>query len=286
MNAPSPPLPQLLPRDPNSHKGDFGRVLLIGGSRGMAGSISLSASAAVRSGAGLVTVAVPDRCLDTVASFDRCYMTIGLPDDAKGFYELAASRIIKHAESATVLGCGPGMRTGIGSRRIVSALLSEIKDKPIVFDADGLNCLAKLNDWQTLMNEHTLLTPHPGEWERLSDVEAKDREGQEAAAVAIAQASGATIVLKGSRTFVTNGQQSIHNSTGNPGMATGGSGDVLTGILCALLAQGLNAYDAAYLGVHLHGQAGDFAAQSQGQISLCATDIIQHLHQAFKEHLR
>ncbi|MEZ6090901.1 MAG: ADP/ATP-dependent (S)-NAD(P)H-hydrate dehydratase [Pirellulaceae bacterium] len=167
MNSPYPPLPQLKPRDPNSHKGDFGKVLLIGGSRGMAGSISLSASASVRSGAGLVTVAVPDRCLETVASFDRCYMTIGLPDDAKGFYELAASRIIKHAQSATVLGCGPGMRTGIGSRRIVSALLSEIDDKPIVLDADGLNCLSKLPDWRTLIKENMILTPHPGEWQRL-----------------------------------------------------------------------------------------------------------------------
>lgn len=281
MTTDSPALPQIAARDADSHKGDFGRVLLIGGSPGMAGSISLSASAAVKSGAGLVTVAVPVRCLETVAQFDRCYMTVGLPDDKNGFYELAGSRVAKLSGSATVLGCGPGMRTGDGARRIVAVLCGEIDSKPTVLDADALNCLAQCENWQTLLSDQIILTPHPGEWERLSGVAASDREAQEAAATEVGKASGATIVLKGSKTFVTNGTLSVHNSTGNPGMASGGSGDVLTGVLCGLLAQGLSVFEAAHLGVFVHGQAGDLAAESVGQISLSANDLLQHLPAAF-----
>jgi len=281
MTTRSPALPQLAPRDADSHKGDYGRVLLIGGSPGMAGSISLSASASIRSGAGLVTVAVPRRCLETVAGYDRCYMTVALPDDLKGFYELAASRVAQLSESATVLGCGPGMRTGVGAEGIVKTLCSQESEKPLVFDADALNCLSQRDDWKSMLAPRMILTPHPGEWERLSGVAASDRKAQEAAAVETGKATGATIVLKGSKTFVTDGKKSVHNSTGNPGMASGGSGDVLTGVLCGLLAQGLAVFEAAHLGVFVHGRAGDLAAESVGQISLSASDLLQHLPAAF-----
>ena len=277
-----PALPQLPPRDPQSHKGDFGRVLMIGGSRGMAGSISLTASAALKSGVGLVSVAVPNGCLETVAGFDRCYMTIGLPEDPTGsFFELAQSRLAKHTEPFTAFGCGPGMRTGLGASRVVRHLCSMDDSKPCVFDADALNCLALIEEWQELIGPTHVLTPHPGEWQRLCGIDASNREEQTEKAASISSATGATIVLKGKDTFISSATNQVISSTGNPGMATGGSGDILTGVITALLAQGLPPADAAHLGVHVHGIAGDHAAEAKGQIGMTAEGILEHLPTAF-----
>ena len=279
----SPALPSLPPRDSDAHKGTFGRALLIGGSRGMAGSISLSGSAALRSGAGLATVVVPDRCLDTVASFDRCYTTVGLPDDAKGFYEVAGSRLMKTVADSTAIGCGPGTRTGEGAKRIVRLLCTDAEDTPKVLDADALNCLAVTENWRDLMWGSIILTPHPGEWSRLAEVDATDREGQSRAANELAAEKGIVIVLKGSGTLVTDGTTSFVNETGNVGMATGGSGDVLTGVITALLCQGMSPLDAARLGVHIHGLAGDIASEQIGHVGMTAEDILGALPQAFRK---
>lgn len=270
-----PPL-LLSHRQQDSHKGDYGRVLLVGGSRGMAGSISLSAIAAMRAGAGLVSVMVPDRCLETVAGFDPCLMTIAAPDHATGQFDPSAMSLLEtHAARASAMGIGPGMGTGAGSIALVT-LACCLTNVPRVFDADALNVLAQSSDEYQIAGP-AVLTPHPGEMQRLSGVSASDREAQVEAAVSLAKALGTVILLKGTRTLVTDGQERWFNDNGNPGMAKGGSGDCLTGIITSLLAQGLSPYPAAKLGAYLHGLAGDLAAQAVGQAGMLPTDLIRHL---------
>lgn len=274
-----PPL-RLPLRRTDAHKGDFGRALLVGGSRGMSGSIALSAIAALRTGAGLVTVAVPDRCLETVASFHPGIMTIPLPDDSAGqFSSEAATELVGHLANASAIGCGPGMTTEPGSVRIVQRLLS-IKTIPRVLDADAINCIAidrmiqEVDDLGPIV-----LTPHPGELQRLTGVSAADRPAQIEAAERLASDLGVVVVVKGGPTVVASKDESSANpvwtnTTGNPGMATAGSGDVLTGVITALLAQGLSPSDAARLGVWVHGRAGDLAAQLHGQPGMTAIEIL------------
>jgi NAD(P)H-hydrate epimerase len=157
--------------------------------------------------------------------------------------------------------------------------------QPMICDADALNALAHRPDWVRQPGGARVFTPHPGEFRRLvpGDKHAP-REELESQAQALAAEAGVVVVLKGHRTFVTDGRQSSHNTTGNPGMATGGSGDVLTGLITALVCQGLSAFDAGRLGVYLHGLAGDLAAAELGQVSLIASDLIRFLPQAFRRH--
>ncbi|TWU42169.1 NAD(P)H-hydrate dehydratase [Novipirellula artificiosorum] len=274
----TPPLP-FPPRDSGAHKGDFGRVLLIGGSRGMAGSISLSAIAALHSGSGLVSVAVPDRCLETVASFHPCLMTIPLKDDARGqFCSAAICELTERIGPFDAIGCGPGMTVCEGAMEIVKLLLRQRNCKRVL-DADAINCLAKMQ-WATAPASDAgplVLTPHGGELQRLTGVNAKDREAQVDAAQSLAAHHGVTIVVKGGPTVVVDGDRRWTNDTGNPGMATGGTGDVLTGTITSLLGQGMTPWDAARLGVWLHGAAGDAAAKRQGQTGMTALDLLQSL---------
>lgn len=278
-----PPL-RLASRQPDAHKGSFGRVLLVGGSRGMSGSISMSAIAALRVGAGLVTVAVPDRCLETVAGFHPCLMTLPMPDDGSGRFSIdAAADLAPLVDGASAVACGPGMTVQAGSVRLVERLLTK-RAVPRVLDADALNVLAQL-DWPSdRMVEWgpLVLTPHPGELERLTGVSARDRAAQIAAAQRLSNQSGAVIVVKGGPTEVVAPGEAgpWTNETGNPGMATAGSGDVLTGVIASLLGQGLSPWDAARLGVWVHGMAGDLAAVRQGQAGLIAADIIETLPEA------
>ncbi len=280
----SVPLPVLPPRRPESHKGDFGRALLVGGSRGMAGAIALAGMAALRSGAGLVTLAVPDACLEVVAGFDPCYMTVPLPCDAEGRLNWASQeRIAVAARSATCLALGPGLGRSQDIERVVAWLYRNLA-QPIVVDADGLNALSANADSLAYSAGPRILTPHPGEFRRLvgdQDQRIKS-EDLPREAIRLAQQHGIVLVLKGHRTLVTDGQRSIYNTTGNPGMSTGGSGDVLTGVIAALVCQGLEAYEAAQLGVYVHGLAGDLAAEQMGQISMTAADLVRHLASAFQ----
>lgn len=274
-------------RDPAAHKGNFGRVLMVGGSRGMSGSIAMSAIASLRTGAGLVTVAVPDCCLETVAGFHPGLMTLPLADDGTG--RLAEDGVIGLAPmlpSASAIGCGPGMTVGVGSVRVVDRLLS-LRTVPRVLDADALNVMAMIGWSQDTAQQGAgqeagplVLTPHPGELARLTGVAASDRTGQIEAAKQLAAATGAVIVVKGGPTVVVAGAGEWINETGNPGMATAGSGDVLTGVITGLLAQGLAPWDAARLGVWVHGLAGDLATVQRGQLGLVATDIIESLPEA------
>ncbi|HEX3871661.1 MAG TPA: NAD(P)H-hydrate dehydratase [Pirellulales bacterium] len=276
-------LPKLPPRAAESNKGDYGRILLIGGSRGMTGAISMSAKAALRSGAGLVRAAVPKSCVETVAGFEPSYMTLGVAEDDNGMMTThAIDALVEAVKEATVVGCGPGFGRSEEAVDLVARLYAGI-EKPMIVDADALFALAIRPLAAGAPAGPRILTPHPGEFKRLAKIETDmSRDQMEAEARRLAIFMQAVIVLKGHRTLITDGVQAAHNDTGNPGMATGGSGDVLTGVVTALVGQGLSVFDAAQLGVHVHGLAGDLAAADLGQVSLIASDLIDYLPRAFR----
>jgi len=284
MTLPTLPLAQLPARRPESHKGDFGRALLVGGSRGMSGAIALAGIAALRGGAGLVRLAVPDVCLDVVASFEPSYMTASLPSDNAGRIALAAKEVIAQLSAdATCLACGPGLGRSDELTELVGWFY-ETATQPIVFDADALNALSSRDHGLPSAGGPRILTPHPGEFRRLTGDEDSESsiESLRDRAIRMAGEHGVVMVLKGHRTLITDGNRVTYNTTGNPGMATGGSGDVLTGLITALVCQGLPPFEAAQLGVHLHGLAGDLAAEKLGQTSMIARDLADHLPEAFR----
>jgi NAD(P)H-hydrate epimerase len=277
-------LPRLPHRPPESHKGDFGLALVVGGCRGMSGAITMAGMAALRGGAGLVRLAVPEPCLDTVAGFEPSYTTLPLPADAEGRIALAArQKILSAAAAATVVAYGPGLGRSLGLTALTVWLYAHLP-KPMVIDADGLNALATRRDTLARPIAPRILTPHPGEFARLLGAARIPAEQREAAAGELAGRWGVVLVLKGHQTLITDGVRRAINTTGNPGMATGGSGDVLTGLITALACQGLSAFDAARLGVFLHGLAGDLAARELGQETMIASDLIRFLPQAFLEY--
>lgn len=272
------------PRPPETHKGDCGRVLVVGGSTGKTGAVHLAAMAALRSGAGLVTVATPRSVLPIVASMAAEYMTLPLPEDE-------GQRISRDAVDAVlaipsdVIAVGPGLGVGPGPRDFMHALI-ERAGGLMVIDADGLNAFA--DEPERLSGRDGLdiiVTPHPGEMARLcgrsiDDVQ-RDRIG---VARALAVSRHLHVVLKGYRTLVASpGGGVAINLTGNPGMATGGSGDVLTGVIAAWFGQLLDADAAAALGVYLHGMAGDLSEADEGEHAMIAGDLVEHLGDAVLE---
>ncbi len=281
-------VPQLASRPVEGHKGTFGRVLIVAGSIGMTGAAALCGRAALRSGAGLVRVATSRSALPIVAAIEPCYTTLPLAEDDEGRISAKALHAILDAvQENDVVAIGPGLGQSDGLRSIVGTLVQQ-QDVRLIVDGDGLNNLSRLSSWPTKRKAELILTPHPGEMKRLwsglfRDEMPKDRQET---TVRMAQATGAVVVLKGAGTVVTDGQRVYINTTGNPGMATAGSGDVLTGVTAALVGQGLSRLDAAILGVYLHGMAGDIASNRLGQISLMATDILDALPEAFKAHAR
>ena len=278
------PLPRLPKRPADSHKGRFGLALIVGGSRGMSGAMGLAGMAALRGGAGLVRLAVPDACLETVAAFEPSYMTVPLPCDRAGRIALSARQeIVELSAAATVVACGPGMGRSLGLDALVSGLYVDL-DKPMVIDADGLNALATRPGVLAQPGGQRILTPHPGEFARLTGKGRLPPDHRQRAAMELATSCGAVVVLKGHQTCVTDGQRTYVNTTGNPGMATGGSGDVLTGLIASLVCQGLCPLDAACLGVYLHGLAGDLACEELGQESLLAGDLVGFLPRAFNAY--
>lgn len=279
------PLPHLPPRPADSHKGLFGHALVVGGSRGMSGAITLSGLATLRSGAGLVTLAVPRSIQDVVAGYNPSYMTLGLADATNHMVEDAADEVLALAEGMTALALGPGLGRTPGTADFVARLYHEVR-QPMVVDADALFALAERKELLTQAAGPRILTPHPGEFARLTGTKpASDDDTRIQAAGELAAVSGGMhptiVVLKGHHTVITDGKQFALNQTGNPGMATGGTGDVLTGVITALVCQQLPPFEAARLGVHLHGLAGDLAAQELGQASLIASDLIDYLPPAF-----
>ncbi len=277
-------LPVLKPRVEDGHKGLYGTVLVIAGGRGMAGAAALCGASALRSGAGLVRVATPGEVQPTVASFEPCYMTHPLPHDSDGLICLQPSIPVleRLIAAADVVAVGPGLGQSEDIRGLMRWIV-KATEKPLVIDADGLNALAVQPELLTGLTRPVVVTPHPGEFARLTATEVAaanaDRIGN--AARLAARSEQLIVVLKGAGTVVTDGHRVYVNRTGNPGMATGGAGDVLTGVIAALIGQGLPAFDAAQLGVYMHGLAGDIARDQSGTIGMIAGDIVDSLPDAF-----
>ena len=248
----------------------------------MAGAISLTGLAALRSGSGLVKVAVPEMIQGLVAANNPCLMSIGCAADGDSFHGANARSLAHHCNWADVVAIGPGMGQGSALDFIMSQLYPSVQ-VPMVVDADGLNALASGDDIDLSKHEgQRVLTPHPGEFCRLVGEQITSRDKLEQRAKQLAKETQTVVVLKGNGTFVSDGEQDYRNTTGNPGMATAGSGDVLTGVITSLIGQGFSTFEAASLGVYLHGKAGDEAAKSIGAISLIATDIVEYLATAMK----
>jgi NAD(P)H-hydrate epimerase len=267
-------LNSLPPRPRDAHKGDFGKLLVIAGSRGMSGAARLVAMAALRSGVGLVKVACPESIRAEVAAFRPEIMTIGLPETAAGTISAAAIEILKpHLPWSDAIAVGPGLGTDESTAQFLRELLKEAKG-PVVVDADALNIMAA-HDLLDGLPEETILTPHPGEFDRLVKTTHTTFTSRLAAARDFATSHQTCLVLKGAPSvcFDSDGLGMV-NPTGNPGLATGGSGDVLTGIIAALCAQGLDVYTAAWAGCFLHGRAADLAVEEAGTVSLVAGDVI------------
>jgi NAD(P)H-hydrate epimerase len=250
----------------------------------------MAGMAALRGGAGLVTLAVPRTVQDIVATYHPAIMTLGMADDGNRFSSVAIDEILTTAKNATAIALGPGLGRSADVTQLVASLYCEIT-QPMVVDADGLNGLSERPDALALPGGPRILTPHPAEFARLfggslkaSDVATNEQDRIHfAGELARRDPSGRTsVVLKGHRTVIADAKQHAVNTTGNPGMATGGTGDVLTGILVALVCQKVEPWDAARLGVYLHGKAGDLAAKELGEISLIATDLIDYLPAALQ----
>jgi ADP-dependent NAD(P)H-hydrate dehydratase len=277
-------MPSLPPRPRDSNKGLFGSVLVIAGSRGMAGAAALCGASALRSGAGLVKIATPTEVQPTVASFEPCYMAYPLPCDEHGTIQFAAARpaLERLIRSASVVAVGPGLGQSDDIRQLVKFLITSAA-KPLVIDADGLNALVGQTELLSGLTHPVIMTPHPGEFARLTGASIADVQSDRVARAAqLASVSPSLVlVLKGSGTVVTDGRRYYLNTTGNPGMATGGTGDVLTGVVAALLAQKLAPFEAAQLGVFIHGLAGDIARDQNGEIGMIAGDLVDALPDAF-----
>ncbi len=275
---------KLTARSADAHKGDFGKVLIIAGSVGFSGAAAIAGKAALRGGAGLVRLAVPQSVLPIVAAIEPCYTTIPLAEDSSGkIIAKAVDTVLKAVEENDIIAFGPGVGISGGVKIVLENLL-RLEGIRLVIDADGLNNLAALTDWPDISKANLILTPHPGEMKRLwSGLLRTSMPGdREAIAIAFAKASKAVIVLKGHSTIITDSEKIYVNTTGNPGMATAGCGDVLTGVIAALCGQGLDNFNASVLAVYIHGLAGDLAAKDKGQISLIATDVLDYLSAAFK----
>ncbi|MCX5697500.1 MAG: NAD(P)H-hydrate dehydratase [Candidatus Omnitrophica bacterium] len=280
---------RLLRRKNNSHKGDFGHVFIVAGSARYSGAGALCSEAAIRSGAGLVTLGIPKSLNNAMIKIKpKEVMTLPLPETKQATLSIRAFKKIKDfSNNIDILAIGPGLSQNNSTQSLVRKIVAKI-DKPMVIDADGLNALAGHLGFLLTTNDQrpaTILTPHPGEMARLLGTTIKKVQScRNETAVRFARDYDCTVVLKGHHTVVADYRgNSYVNNTGNPGMATAGSGDVLTGMIAAFLAQGIESYSAAKYAVYLHGLAGDLAAEEKTQISLIASDIIAKIPEAIKK---
>jgi NAD(P)H-hydrate epimerase len=277
--------PHLLPRDAESNKGDFGRIMIVAGSPGKSGAAHLSGLAALRAGAGLVTIATPRSCQAIVAGMAPEYMTIGLDEDGEGVAAGAIEAVLE--ARADVIAVGPGLGTGAGAQALVFGLL-ERSPRSLVLDADALNaCAVEPARLRGRDGVDIMITPHPGELARLTGLSIDEiQQNRLDVAREFAAKHGVFLVLKGHRTLVASPEGDVSiNQTGNPGMATGGTGDVLTGMIAAWYGQLGDAYAACRVAVFLHGLAGDLARKHQGEAALIARDIVSYLGAATREVL-
>ena len=286
----SPPadLVRLPARHPDASKRDHGRVVVIGGAAGMAGAPALAALAALKSGAGLVELVAPEGAAAIAAGFDPCVMVRAAPAAEGGFAAAALEAILARVAAADAVAVGPGIGRTDAVRDLVLHLWRHVT-KPAVFDADALWALAQAPAAERRLHAGPrVLTPHAGEMLRLlgeppDGPAARDRARLERAAEEMAAALDAVVVLKGAGTLVAGPRSRARNETGNPGMATAGTGDVLTGVVAAAVAQGLEPCAAARLAAWVHGRAGDAAAADLGEVSMTARDLLDRLSVAWRE---
>ncbi|MHB8054205.1 MAG: NAD(P)H-hydrate dehydratase [Candidatus Aminicenantales bacterium] len=285
MAARGDAVPYFRPRPRDGHKGSFGHVFILAGSRGKTGAASLAGRAAYRAGAGLVTIATPEGCVPTIARSMDELMTEPLPETEAGTVAAAAiPRLIDLLSGKDVLIVGPGLSTNPETAALVRKLLPKVRIQTVI-DADGLNILAGHLDVLKKLARPPVLTPHPGEFGRLIGLSVPEvMSDRLALASRFAAEHRVILVLKGYRTLVAHpdGRVSV-NPTGNPGMATGGSGDVLSGILGALVAGRKDIFEATIAAVFLHGEVGDVAASYLGQRALVAGDMIKYLPETIKK---
>lgn len=269
----------LLPeRNPLGHKGSFGKVLLLCGSRGFTGAACLAAAGALRSGAGLVYVGVPEGIYEIAAEKLQEPVVFPLPEADGKLSVGAVPEILGRLPDmdAVLIGCGLGISPG--TRAVAEAVLKNAQC-PVVVDADGINLLAGHMDIVRGRKLPTILTPHDGEFRRVGGSPEDDRM---ASAARFARENGCIVLLKGHRTCITDGKRGFQNRTGNSGMAVGGSGDVLAGILTGLLGQGMAPLEASACGAWLHGAAGDLCAEALGQYAMLPTDMLAALPRLLK----
>jgi len=271
-------------RKRDTHKGDYGHVLVVAGSIGMTGAAYLSSEAALLTGSGLVTCAIP-KSLNVILERKLTeVMTFPVEDRRKGhFISSGFSKIRDFSKKTDVAAIGPGLSQKPEVKKFVKRLIRDL-DVPIVLDADGINCIAGEVDILKKAKRSLVITPHPGEFSRLTKKKVdKTQKNRKIVAKEFSKRYGVTVVLKGSKTVVSSiDGKTFINITGNPGMASGGTGDVLTGMIASLIGQGYSPFEAAKKGVYLHGRAGDLAAKKRGEASLRAQDLLDSIPAATK----
>ena len=265
-------------RDPWGHKGSFGKILLLCGSKGFTGAAYLAAMGALRTGAGLTFLGVPESIYAIEAVKLNEPVVFPLPDQEGKLSRDAIPEILKRLPNMDAVLIGPGLGQSTDTFEVVKTVL-ENAACPVVLDADGINVMAAHKDILRGRKAPTILTPHDGEFARLGGKIGDDRM---AAAQALARDLGCIMLLKGHRTCITDGEVGYRNETGNPGMAVGGSGDVLAGIIVSLLGQGIAPLEAAAVGAWLHGAAGDLCAAELGQYGMLPTDMLHRLPRLLK----
>lgn len=265
-------------RDIHAHKGDFGRILLLCGSRGYTGAAALAAMGALRTGAGLVYLGVPESIYAIEAVKLTEPIVFPLPDVDGKFSVSAKNIVVDYLPKMDAVLIGPGIGQSNDCFEVVKFVL-ENYDGPVVLDADGINMIAEHKDILRGRKGPTVLTPHAGEFVRISAHEIQDRTMD---AMELAEDLNSIVLLKGHETITTDGTNTYINTTGNPGMAVGGCGDILAGMITSLIGQGLSALEAAAYGAWLHGRAGDICAERIGQYGMIPTDMLQIIPQLLK----
>lgn len=265
-------------RKADSHKGDYGRLLLLCGSRGYTGATALAAMGALRSGGGLVYLGVPESIYAIEAVKLTEPIVFPLPEENGRFSAEACQEVLAMLPKMDAVLIGPGLGLSDGTQALVRTVLQAFTG-PVIVDADGINALSRHMDILRERHHPTILTPHPGEFARLGgDLSL----GREQAAVAFAKEYGCILCLKGHNTVITDGKSSYINPTGNPGMAVGGSGDVLAGMVVSLVGQGIPPLEATACASYLHGAAGDLCAENMGQYGMLPSDLLEVLPRLMK----
>lgn len=272
-------------RVPDSHKGDYGHALIIAGSRNYPGAAALCANACARSGSGLTTLACPASVSVSIESrLLPEVIVLPLPDTNGYISSAGAGTVLEYIgrRKVTSVSLGCGISVSVETEKFVKKILADVK-LPVVIDADGLNIAVAKPDVLKRLKSNTIITPHPGEMSRLSGIKTdKIQKNRSASAAAFAAAYNLICVLKGYRTVISDGKNNFVNLTGNPGMAKGGSGDVLAGMITGFIGQTESLTAAACLGVFLHGLAGDAAMKDKTDISMLPSDIIENISVAVK----